>query len=89
MPNNAELLQAQQSLVQHTMKICLNVSCSSLSFSYNKTVTFLKFAKLYRMLIRHIVFIYIYTRRRGNDLFARFTLPAVTLRRTEDFIFVN
>jgi len=58
MPNNAELLQAQQPLVQHTMEICLNVNCSNLSFSYNKTVRFSKFAKLHRMLTRYIVFIY-------------------------------
>ena len=58
MPNNAELLQAQQPLVRYTMKICLNVSCSSLPFSYNKSVTFTKFAKMYRMLTRCIVFVY-------------------------------
>ena len=59
MPNNAELLQVQQPLVQHTTEICLNVSCNNLPSSYNKTVTFLRLAKLYRMLTRCIVFIYI------------------------------
>ena len=58
MLNNAERLQAQQPLVQHTLEICLNVSCNSLSFSYNKIVTFTRFAKLYRMLTLCIVFIY-------------------------------
>jgi len=58
MPNNTELLQAQQPLVQHTMEICLNVSYNSLPSFYNNTVTFLRFAKLYRMLTRCIVFIY-------------------------------
>jgi len=42
----------------NSMEICLNVSCNSLPFFCNKTVTFLRFAKLYRMLTRCIVFIY-------------------------------
>jgi len=46
------------SLYFNTMEICLNVSCNSLPFFYNKTVTFLRFANLYRMLTRCIVFIY-------------------------------
>jgi len=46
------------SLYFNTMEICLNVSCNSLPFFYNKTVTFLRFANLYRKLTRCIVFIY-------------------------------
>ena len=33
--NSAELLQAQQPLVQYTVKICLNVSCHSPLLFYN------------------------------------------------------
>ena len=58
MPNNAELSQAQQPLVQHTMEIWLNVYWNSLQSSYNRTLMFSRFVKLYRMLTRCIVFIY-------------------------------
>ena len=60
MPNNAELSQAQQPLVQHTMEIWLNVYWNSLQSSYNRTLMFSRFVKLYRMLTRCIVFIYTY-----------------------------
>ena len=46
------------SLYFNTTEICLNVSCNSLLSFYNNTVTFLRFAKLYRMLTPCIVFMY-------------------------------
>ena len=51
-------------------------------------MTFMKFTKLYRMLTRYFAFIYTPDTVEITSLL-EFTLPAVTLRRTEGFILWN
>jgi len=60
--NSAELLQAQQPLVQYTVKICLNVSCHSPLLFYN-TIEVIQWLlqsslNLIEWLTQYFVFIY-------------------------------